>query len=129
MRGTTGIVVGVAFAALCIWLIVRVINRRGRLAKWSLAIVVASPVLYVASFRPVCWMTARPRLRDFPAQIHWTTRIFWPIGRDLGSDSTVVAAIRWWATFAVPDGYVVLAPQNPNGTTRFAIKKGGGLIR
>jgi multisubunit Na+/H+ antiporter MnhE subunit len=28
---------GVAFAALCVWLTVRIINRRERWAKWTLA--------------------------------------------------------------------------------------------
>jgi hypothetical protein len=41
-----------AFAASCIWLTVRIINRRERWARWTLAVLVGLPVLYVASFGP-----------------------------------------------------------------------------
>ena len=44
--------VAVAFAAFCVWLTVRIVNRRERWAKWTLAAVVGVPVLYVASFGP-----------------------------------------------------------------------------
>jgi len=49
----------VAFAAFCIWLTVRIINRRECLAKRTLATAVGLPVLYIASFGPVCWMTSQ----------------------------------------------------------------------
>lgn len=52
-------IVGVAFAAICVWLAVRIVNRRERWAKWTLAAVVGLPVLYVASFGPACWLTDR----------------------------------------------------------------------
>ena len=44
----------VAFAAICVWLTVRVVNRRERWAKRTLATVVGLPLLYVASFGPMC---------------------------------------------------------------------------
>jgi hypothetical protein len=50
---------GIAFAAICIWLTVRIVNRRERWAKWTLAAVIAMPVLYVASFGPACWISSR----------------------------------------------------------------------
>ncbi|MBI3865241.1 MAG: hypothetical protein HY290_25480 [Planctomycetia bacterium] len=46
------------FAALCIWLTVRIVNRRERWAKWTQAVVVGIPVLYVLSFGPACWFTS-----------------------------------------------------------------------
>src|SRR5436190_1964410 len=49
-------ILAVAFAAFCVWLTVRIVNRRGRWAKWTLAAVVGLPVLYVASFGPACWL-------------------------------------------------------------------------
>lgn len=48
---------GVALAAFCVWLIVRIVNRRERWAKWTLGLVIGLPVLYVASFGPACWLT------------------------------------------------------------------------
>lgn len=46
----------VVFAALCVWLVVRIVNRKQRWAKWTLAGVVGVPVLYVASFGPIVWL-------------------------------------------------------------------------
>jgi len=118
----------VTFAALCVWLTVRIINRREQWAKWMLAAMLSLPVLYVASFGPACWITARPRLRDFPPQVHWVTRIFWPIGRVLWTDYRAMDAVRWWTLLGVPDGHVIIVPQTPSGTSLFALKKGGGVI-
>src|SRR6478752_3435066 len=50
---------GVAFAAFCVWLTVRIVNRQERWAKSTLAVVVGLPVLYVASFGPACWINER----------------------------------------------------------------------
>ncbi|HEY2251160.1 MAG TPA: hypothetical protein VGH74_08875, partial [Planctomycetaceae bacterium] len=52
-------IVGFAFVAFCVWLTVRIVNRRQRWAKWTLATVVGFPVLYVASFGPACWISSR----------------------------------------------------------------------
>ena len=38
-------IAGVSFAAFCAWLTVRIVNRRGRWAKWTLAAVVGLPGL------------------------------------------------------------------------------------
>lgn len=46
----------VALAAFCVWLAVRIVNRRERCAKWTLVAVIGLPVLYVASFGPACWL-------------------------------------------------------------------------
>jgi hypothetical protein len=48
----------IAFAAFCIWLIVRIVNRRERWAKWA-AVAVGLLLLYVASFGPACWICSR----------------------------------------------------------------------
>ena len=56
--------VGVAFAAFCVWLTVRIVNRRERWAKWTAAIVVGVPLLYVASFGPACWISSRANFGD-----------------------------------------------------------------
>jgi hypothetical protein len=50
----------IAFAAFCVWLAVRIINRRERWAKWTLAAsVVVLPLLYVASLFPITLMVQR----------------------------------------------------------------------
>jgi len=50
---------GISLAALCVWLTVRIIARRERWAKWTLAVVLALPILYSASFGPSCWLASR----------------------------------------------------------------------
>jgi len=52
-------VLAAAFAAFCVWLIVRIVNRRERWAKWMLATMLLLPVLYVTSFGPACWISSR----------------------------------------------------------------------
>ena len=47
---------GVAFAAFCVWLTVRLVNRRERWAKWTAAAAVGMPLLYLLSVGPVAWM-------------------------------------------------------------------------
>jgi multisubunit Na+/H+ antiporter MnhE subunit len=41
---------GVVFSAFCVWLTVRIVNRRERWAKWTLAgaLIVACPIAFVA---------------------------------------------------------------------------------
>jgi len=48
-------IIEVAFAAFCVWLAVRIVNRKERWAKWMLATTIGLPVLYVASIGPACW--------------------------------------------------------------------------
>jgi hypothetical protein len=49
---------GIAYAALCVWLTVRIVNRRERWAKW-MAVVVVVAALYVLGFGPACWAVGR----------------------------------------------------------------------
>jgi hypothetical protein len=55
-------VLGMAIAALCVWLTVRIINRRERWSKRTLAAVVGVPMLYIMSFGPACWFGQRRML-------------------------------------------------------------------
>jgi hypothetical protein len=75
------LIFGAAFAAFCVWLTVRIVNRHERWAKWTLAAVVAGlPVLYVLSFGAACWWASghpdEIGIRTVPAA--W---LYWPIGR------------------------------------------------
>jgi len=93
-------VLSVAFAALCVWLTVRTVNRRERWAKRMLAaLLVGTPVLYVASFGPAIWLTKL----DSP----WapqTAAIYWPLGRALVNAPEVIREpLGWYAgLFAQP---------------------------
>lgn len=55
--------IAIAFVATCVWLTVRIVNRRERWAKRTLAVVVGLPALYLASFGPACWIASRLDIR------------------------------------------------------------------
>lgn len=95
-------IVAVAFAGLCVWLAVRIINRRERWAKWMLAATLSLPVLYVLSFGPACWALDWQWLSP-----EFVARAFYPILK-WSSDAPdgVRAAIWWWATLTNPDSHV-----------------------
>ena len=58
---------GVGLVALCIWLTVRIVNRKERWAKRALtALLVGTPVLYVASFVLAFWSVDRGWIADRP---------------------------------------------------------------
>ena len=118
---------GVAFAGFCVWLGVRIVNRRERWAKWTLAaVIVGLPVLYVLSFGPACWwftnpgstygkinaplMSAAAINMDPSSQQPTVPHIYWPIGwlADRGP-SQVFKLTRWYATWLKP---YVFVPSN-----------------
>jgi hypothetical protein len=91
-----------AFAAFCIWLTVRMINRREWWVKWTLAAVIGVPALYPLSLGPACWITSR---LNFGA--HSISVIYRPIAWTLGNPEThtipsvtIAKAVRWYAKVA-----------------------------
>jgi hypothetical protein len=83
----------IAFAAFCIWLTVRMINRRERWVKWTLAAVVCMPVLYVASFGPACWLADRDLISG--ELVDSTFQPFADFCIDSGSN-TIYKTARWY---------------------------------
>lgn len=74
-------ILAVAFAAICVWLTVRIVNRREKWAKWTLVTVIGLPVLYVASFGPIVWLADRDIISRSRA-----AQIFSPIIAELRAD-------------------------------------------
>ena len=62
---------GVAFAAFCVWLGVRIINRREWWAKRTAVGLVVALVLYPLSIGPVALLTEKKLLPTFPLLIYW----------------------------------------------------------
>ena len=94
------LIFGIAFAAFCVWLTVRIVNRRERWAKWMLAGVVALPILYVASFGPVCWITSRANVECHALGVCYQplASAMWRIeswGATLDAYSRLYAAPNW----------------------------------
>ena len=71
---------GLVFAAFCVWLGVRIVNRRERWAKWTLAGVFIA-LAYPLSFGPACWIRSR---QTIPGESYWRggrlSMIYVPIG-------------------------------------------------
>jgi len=113
-----------SFAASCIWLTVRVVNQRERWAKRTLAgLIVGMPLMYVLSFGPACWLTARPlRVAPEPAMI-----VYYPLvdiahrsasrrgtSRSIPTDR-IGYALSWWMRLGVPRGAYAMIPDPAGG--------------
>src|SRR5262245_54617373 len=93
----------VASVAFCVWLTVRIVSRRERWAKWTLAAVACLPVLYLASFGPACWVVSRTNRGALPlsvlygpiAQIMWWTDTESVLGSAINRYSKLGAAPDW----------------------------------
>lgn len=94
-------IIGVAVAAFCVWLAVRIVNRRERWAKWTLAGAIGVPVLYCASFGPACWMTCRCGIKG-----DWLFLAYAPFVWTLNSHASDEAcnSIIWYSVIGAPDG-------------------------
>ena len=101
----------ITFTAFCVWLMVRIVNRRERWAKWT-AVAVGVPALYIASFGPACWATRCPPnnyQRIAPG-------VYWPIGDfySSGKRPLVNAVISWYARLYGDEGLLVV-PTDKSG--------------
>ena len=109
-----------AFAAFCVWLTVRIVNRRERWAKWTLAATLALPVLYVASFGPACWIMASES-EDDPYHERFIGTVFdltyWPIGWCADEEVWHIdAAVAWYGELGMPKGTWLQVPALPPGS-------------
>ena len=77
----------VVWAVFCVWLVVRVINRRQRWAKWTLGTVLAVPVVYAASYGPWMW---------YATAIKHDPKMMWP------AFYRPLARVAWNGPFAAP---------------------------
>jgi hypothetical protein len=103
----------VAFIAFCIWLSVRIVNRRERWAKrTAVALVVSLPLLYVASFGPACWLVAAPP--DSLTRRAALSAFYLPIGRAITAWSWFGDAMFAYASFGMQPGTRVMIPIEPD---------------
>jgi hypothetical protein len=92
-------ITGIAFAAFCVWLTVRIINRRERWAKWTLAVTLSLPVLYAASFGPACWISSRIGIGSRAVSV-----VYQPLLRLCMRDTYLADAFWWYASIGTKDG-------------------------
>lgn len=104
-------IAGIAFAAFCIWLGVRVYNRRERWAKrTAVGIIIASPLFYVASFGPACWIASRSTRPEISI-------IYLPIGSLFGDAfvNPIEIALIDYARAGMPVGSTIQIPVSASG--------------
>jgi hypothetical protein len=124
-------VLAVAFAACCVWLAVRIVNRRERWAKWTLAAVAGLPVLYVASIGPACRIAAAPLPDRYSISTLNLSQsrlcgAYWPIGwfgKPEKKLSYCAQSLLWYAHFWLPDKSFVVIPTSSDGGGTWVIGK------
>ena len=107
---------GVAFGAFCVWLTVRIVNRRERWAKWTLAgLILGLPVLYVGSFGPVCWaMTASPVQLSADDLSATLPKVYLPIGWGMMHSRLFLRSMQGYARWGMATNAGVHVPVNNN---------------
>ncbi|MBS0263664.1 MAG: hypothetical protein JSS02_17105 [Planctomycetes bacterium] len=89
------LVIPVAFVAFCVWLTVRIINRRERWAKWAAA-VLGIPMSYALSFGCISWLWWRgfiPRSAD-PVLNRFFSPFIWAM---TSGPKWLADAVFWYA--------------------------------
>jgi hypothetical protein len=100
-------VLSVVFAAFCVWLTVRIANRKERWAKRTLALVVGLPVLYVLGFGPAVWIKSRffPKRHSADLAIEYVYRPI--LSRLKYPHNSIADAFDWYGSIGLPKGGVV----------------------
>lgn len=79
----------VAYAALCVWLAIRFVNRRERWAKWTALAVALAPLIYALSSGPLTTLAFRSRVTH--------TSVSAPGGGTTVQATSVRIIDRWFA--------------------------------
>jgi hypothetical protein len=89
------------YAAFCAWLAVRIVNRRERWAKWTLAASFGVPLLYAAGFGPACWLAAK----NYDCE-RAVSMIYEPLISPLEKreHTRLSLFVRWWCGLAEESG-------------------------
>jgi hypothetical protein len=98
----------VGFAAFCVWLAVRIFNRRERWTKLTLTAMVGVPVLYVTSFGPACWISSHTLDRGDHIGAQTLNMLYQPILSLAWSGPSIVQGPTiWYARVCSSDGWAI----------------------
>jgi hypothetical protein len=83
-------------------------HRKPTLAFWLTVAVVGLPILYIASFGPACWVTARAHdpVRS-PRPPRWMV-IYWPLGTVVHRGWPGCLVLTRWSTLCVRSGNIAV---------------------
>lgn len=119
----------VTYAAILVLLAVRFVNRREKWVRRSLvALIIVTPLLYLASFGPACWWlsitlrppTRPPGVKDAYSEYRLPSKVYWPLGwtaNKLGS--TCFQALHNYGRLRLPDSVGLAMPTGPNEFVTF----------
>jgi hypothetical protein len=97
-------IVGVAFAVFCIWLAVRIVNRREKWAKrTALALVLA--MVYPLSFGPACWITSRTNIATRAVSVIYRPLTWTSAGPLLSRPDRIGTVLRSYSRLLANDGW------------------------
>lgn len=99
----------VAFSGFCVWLSIRIVNRREKWAKQTAFGAFAVLLAYPLSIGPACWMAGPSGQYSFPSLSH----IYWPLGHLASSTDIVRVPLSKYAGLWVQPGSRVLIPGSP----------------
>jgi hypothetical protein len=86
----------IAFAAFCVWLTVRIVNRRERWAKWTAVALIAVLVTYPLSFGPVNWLVVNDYAPEWLLQP--IEEFYWPLALTSAYAPQPVGNVLVWYT-------------------------------
>src|SRR5262245_46001051 len=96
MLSTAWAIIGIAFAAFCIWLTVRIVNRRERWARRTAIAVAVLVLAYLASFGPLVWLGQRNHLPN--CVVRAGIYDYWPhvYAGTTGAPPVLKMALNWY---------------------------------
>ncbi len=94
------ITVTLSFTAICVWLVVRIVNRRERWAKWTLAIYIGLPLLYIVGFGPACWISSRANMGA-----SFVTAVYGPVVKKVPVPSVLAVVIDGYSRLGASSGW------------------------
>jgi hypothetical protein len=96
---------GLAFAALAVWLTVRIINRRERWAKRTAVALTVVLLGYPLSFGPACWIIDRWEHGDINRNsVRFTAKVYAPfVQMAYEGPQWISGPIFWWTSIGAKD--------------------------
>jgi hypothetical protein len=96
-------VLAALFAALAVWVTVRIVNRRGRWPKYA-AVAMLVATAYLLSIGPACWLTSWLNCGTKLVPIVYRPITLFFVGSD-NRNSAAGTAVRWYSEVGAAPGW------------------------
>ena len=96
MMEIVAIALALVLAVFCVWLAVRIVNRKERWAKWLAVGLAIALLVYPLSFGPVTWLMNHDYVPEWMA---WPVEIFyWPLAVTSAYGLEPLRKVLFWYT-------------------------------